>query len=411
MKILNIKRLLSIFWLLVVGLIIILLFSWFKPIPVETKVESLTTSGKLLNQDFNLWLDDGKVYHKNCEGVVTPVDVDYKNIKYYHFFFRDNDNVWVSNWGFGKDKDGICLPPLKLKTTPPIDPLSFTVLPSPTMFWAKDKFGLIYENERVSGFEMPFETFNQPYIKKNNKFYILTNLVELTIEPIPTLPSTVNKFFSEYYATDGMDVYHIDPYQTKRATKLDNANPLGFKQLLLGYWTDGQNIYYTHYKLVDASPNDFHSIDGDYFGNSRHVYWRENIISNVAYSNFKRIKPDSTLDSCGTDYWTDGVTIFYEGKNLQINYQKANKPTFIWSGPGRCAWIGYVWDDIRANYYGKELKDADLQTFKVLARDIARDNKHFYIAGEIWPGDPNLLEKDYAEGKLNSILYSNLEAY
>lgn len=165
---------------------------------------------------------------------------------------------------------------------------------------------------------------------------------------------------------------------------LEGADPLTFKKISDGYFSDKNSVYYHTKKIVGATPKTFQGFDRSYYKkDDAHIFY-EGVAFEADYNSFEPI--DKNKGYCLAK---DKNRVYYCGKEIAV--EDASSFEMLDDLYGKDRVHVYHFSSL-TNVFPSLLKEADPQTFELVrgvAKEYAKDRKHVYYFGKLIEGaDP-----------------------
>lgn len=311
---------------------------------------------------------------------------------------------------FSKNKDYVFYTDFALKGA---NPNTFKILTD--MFSTDGQY--YYYNGKLLDLPIDTQTFeiiNPQYSKDKNHVYYHTNYSHSIIENAD--PSTFRHIINNYYK-DRNHVYYHGNYNI---LIIENADPNTFEYVVNHYSKDKNFVYFDHRKLVDSkvfpsanqvevinTPNNI--INNIYLKDTKHVFHYGRLIKGADPKTFELIiDQDKSGKQYLTSYSKDSKNVYFNGElivdadpksfiNIYSHYGADNSNAYykttklanadiqlLKEQKGKFKELGYnpenkyIVSDQYVFYYGRAIKNADPNTFKIES-NYTKDKNYIYL--------------------------------
>jgi len=363
------------------------------------------------------------VYGKNDENVyvVTPDDAP-GNIRIIENADKDTFEVMENN-RYSKDKNNIYyLGNYGIVKLEDVDKVSFVI--SEQFPFSYDRKNVYYAGKKVDGvtsaglkvIRRPNEPIN--FISDNKNLYRLVEIFDENNRELKSVKAVAIKnpkvdfktfeIFDEWpnYFHDKNNVYYENKLYQIPLKKIEEADRKSFTLLNSEFSKDNKNIYYYGNKIKDLNSEEFEFEGNNFIKELDIVYFLKNkdkayalkteigketceiVPLNVDTKTFKYSNADAytngltTAESNGYLQDKNGVYYFdmnklnkFSSDNIFSKIEGADIPSFIQ------LMFGYAKDKDKVYFEGKELKGADVKSFKIIISNgkvIVKDKSKIY---------------------------------
>ena len=363
------------------------------------------------------------VYGKNDENVyvVTPDDAP-GNIRIIENADKDTFEVMENN-RYSKDKNNIYyLGNYGIVKLEDVDRVSFVI--SEQFPFSYDRKNVYYAGKKVDGvtsaglkvIRRPNEPIN--FISDNKNLYRLVEIfdennrelksVKAVAVKTPKVDFKTFEIFDEWpnYFHDKNNVYYENKLYQIPLKKIEEADRKSFILLNSEFSKDNKNIYYYGNKIKDLNSEEFEFEGNNFIKELDIVYFLKNkdkayaLKTEIGKETYEIVPLNVDTESfkySDTDTYTNGLTTaeangYLQDKNgvYYFDMNKLNKfssdnifskiegveiPSFIQ------LMFGYAKDKDKVYFEGKELKGADVKSFKIIISNgkvIAKDKNKIY---------------------------------
>ena len=363
------------------------------------------------------------VYGKNDENVyvVTPDDAP-ENIRIIENADKDTFEVMENN-RYSKDKNNIYyLGNYGIVKLEDVDRVSFII--SEQFPFSYDRKNVYYAGKKVDGvtsaglkvIRRPNEPIN--FINDNKNLYRLVEIfdennrelksVKVVAVKNPKVDFKTFEIFDEWpnYFHDKNNVYYENKLYQIPLKKIEEADRNSFTLLNSEFSKDNKNVYYYGNKIKDLNSEEFEFEGNNFIKDLDIVYFLKNkdkayalkteigketyeiVPLNVDTKSFKYSDSDTytngltTAESNGYLQDKNGVYYFdmnklnkFSSDNIFSKIEGADVPSFIQ------LMFGYAKDRNKVYFEGKELKGADVKSFKIIISNgkvLVKDKNKIY---------------------------------
>ena len=363
------------------------------------------------------------VYGKNDENVyvVTPDDAP-GNIRIIENADKDTFEVMENN-RYSKDKNNIYyLGNYGIVKLEDVDKVSFVI--SEQFPFSYDRKNVYYAGKKVDGvtsaglkvIRRPNEPIN--FISDNKNLYRLVEIfdennrelksVKVVAVKNPKVDFKTFEIFDEWpnYFHDKNNVYYENKLYQIPLKKIEEADRKSFTLLNSEFSKDNKNVYYYGNKIKDLNSEEFEFEGNNFIKDLDIVYFLKNkdkayalkteigketceiVPLNVDTKTFKYSNADAytngstTAESNGYLQDKNGVYYFdmnklnkFSSDNIFSKIEGADIPSFIQ------LMFGYAKDRNKVYFEGKELKGADVKSFKIIISNgkvLVKDKNKIY---------------------------------
>ena len=363
------------------------------------------------------------VYGKNDENVyvVTPDDAP-GNIRIIENADKDTFEVMENN-RYSKDKNNIYyLGNYGIVKLEDVDKVSFVI--SEQFPFSYDRKNVYYAGKKVDGvtsaglkvIRRPNEPIN--FISDNKNLYRLVEIFDENNRELKSVKAVAVKnpkvdfktfeIFDEWpnYFHDKNNVYYENKLYQIPLKKIEEADRKSFTLLNSEFSKDNKNVYYYGNKIKDLNSEEFEFLGNNFIKELDIVYFLKNkdkayalkteigketyeiVPLNVDTESFKYSDTDTytngltTAESNGYLQDKNGVYYFdmnklnkFSSDNIFSKIEGADIPSFIQ------LMFGYAKDRNKVYFEGKELKGADVKSFKIIISNgkvIVKDKNKIY---------------------------------
>lgn len=363
------------------------------------------------------------VYGKNDENVyvVTPDDAP-GNIRIIENADKDTFEVMENN-RYSKDKNNIYyLGNYGIVKLEDVDKVSFVI--SEQFPFSYDRKNVYYAGKKVDGVTSArlkvIRRPNEPidFISDNKNLYRLVEIFDENNRELKSVKAVAIKnpkvdfktfeIFDEWpnYFHDKNNVYYENKLYQIPLKKIEEADRKSFTLLNSEFSKDNKNIYYYGNKIKDLNSEEFEFEGNNFIKELDIVYFLKNkdkayalkteigketceiVPLNVDTKTFKYSNADAytngltTAESNGYLQDKNGVYYFdmnklnkFSSDNIFSKIEGADIPSFIQ------LMFGYAKDKDKVYFEGKELKGADVKSFKIIISNgkvIVKDKSKIY---------------------------------
>ena len=363
------------------------------------------------------------VYGKNDENVyvVTPDDAP-ENIRIIENADKDTFEVMENN-RYSKDKNNIYyLGNYGIVKLEDVDKASFVI--SEQFPFSYDRKNVYYAGKKVDGVTSAglkvIRRPNEPidFISDNKNLYRLVEIFDENNRELKSVKAVAIKnpkvdfktfeIFDEWpnYFHDKNNVYYENKLYQIPLKKIEEADRKSFTLLNSEFSKDNKNIYYYGNKIKDLNSEEFEFEGNNFIKELDIVYFLKNkdkayalkteigketceiVPLNVDTKTFKYSNADAytngltTAESNGYLQDKNGVYYFdmnklnkFSSDNIFSKIEGADIPSFIQ------LMFGYAKDKDKVYFEGKELKGADVKSFKIIISNgkvIVKDKSKIY---------------------------------
>ena len=363
------------------------------------------------------------VYGKDDENiyVVTPDDAP-GNIRIIENADKDTFEVMENN-RYSKDKNNIYyLGNYGIVKLEDVDRVSFVI--SEQFPFSYDRKNVYYAGKKVDGvtsaglkvIRRPNEPIN--FISDNKNLYRLVEIFDENNRELKSVKAVAVKnpkvdfktfeIFDEWpnYFHDKNNVYYENKLYQIPLKKIEEADRKSFTLLNSEFSKDNKNVYYYGNKIKDLNSEEFEFLGNNFIKELDIVYFLKNkdkayalkteigketyeiVPLNVDTESFKYSDTDTytngltTAESNGYLQDKNGVYYFdmnklnkFSSDNIFSKIEGADIPSFIQ------LMFGYAKDRNKVYFEGKELKGADVKSFKIIISNgkvIVKDKNKIY---------------------------------
>ena len=363
------------------------------------------------------------VYGKDDENiyVVTPDDAP-GNIRIIENADKDTFEVMENN-RYSKDKNNIYyLGNYGIVKLEDVDRVSFVI--SEQFPFSYDRKNVYYAGKKVDGvtsaglkvIRRPNEPIN--FISDNKNLYRLVEIFDENNRELKSVKAVAVKnpkvdfktfeIFDEWpnYFHDKNNVYYENKLYQIPLKKIEEADRKSFTLLNSEFSKDNKNVYYYGNKIKDLNSEEFEFLGNNFIKELDIVYFLKNkdkayalkteigketyeiVPLNVDTESFKYSDTDTytngltTAESNGYLQDKNGVYYFdmnklnkFSSDNIFSKIEGADIPSFIQ------LMFGYAKDKDKVYFEGKELKGADVKSFKIIISNgkvIVKDKNKIY---------------------------------
>ena len=363
------------------------------------------------------------VYGKNDENVyvVTPDDA-LGNIRIIENADKDTFEVMENN-RYSKDKNNIYyLGNYGIVKLEDVDRVSFVI--SEQFPFSYDRKNVYYAGKKVNGvtsaglkvIRRPNEPIN--FISDNKNLYRLVETFDENNSELKSVKAVAVKnpkvdfktfeIFDEWpnYFHDKNNVYYENKLYQIPLKKIEEADRKSFTLLNSEFSKDNKNVYYYGNKIKDLNSEEFEFLGNSFIKDLDIVYFLKNkdkayalkteigketceiVPLNVDTKTFKYSNADAytngstTAESNGYLQDKNGVYYFdmnklnkFSSDNIFSKIEGADIPSFIQ------LMFGYAKDRNKVYFEGKELKGADVKSFKIIISNgkvLVKDKNKIY---------------------------------
>ena len=363
------------------------------------------------------------VYGKDDENVyvVTPDDAP-ENIRIIENADKDTFEVMENN-RYSKDKNNIYyLGNYGIVKLEDVDKASFVI--SEQFPFSYDRKNVYYAGKKVDGvtsaglkvIRRPNEPIN--FISDNKNLYRLVEIfdennrelksVKVVAVKNPKVDFKTFEIFDEWpnYFHDKNNVYYENKLYQIPLKKIEEADRNSFTLLNSEFSKDNKNVYYYGNKIKDLNSEEFEFLGNNFIKELDIVYFLKNkdkayalkteigketyeiVPLNVDTKTFKYSNADAytngltTAESNGYLQDKNGVYYFdmnklnkFSSDNIFSKIEGADIPSFIQ------LMFGYAKDKDKVYFEGKELKGADVKSFKIIISNgkvLVKDKNKIY---------------------------------
>ena len=363
------------------------------------------------------------VYGKNDENVyvVTPDDAP-GNIRIIENADKDTFEVMENN-RYSKDKNNIYyLGNYGIVKLEDVDRVSFVI--SEQFPFSYDRKNVYYAGKKVDGVTSAglkvIRRPNEPidFISDNKNLYRLVEIFDENNRELKSVKAVAVKnpkvnfktfeIFDEWpnYFHDKNNVYYENKLYQIPLKKIEEADRKSFTLLNSEFSKDNKNVYYYGNKIKDLNSEEFEFEGNNFIKDLDIVYFLKNkdkayalkteigketyeiVPLNVDTESFKYSDTDTytngltTAESDGYLQDKNGVYYFdmhklnkFSSDNIFSKIEGADVPSFIQ------LMFGYAKDKDKVYFEGKELKGADVKSFKIIISNgkvIVKDKNKIY---------------------------------
>lgn len=363
------------------------------------------------------------VYGKNDENVyvVTPDDAP-GNIRIIENADKDTFEVMENN-RYSKDKNNIYyLGNYGIVKLEDVDRVSFVI--SEQFPFSYDRKNVYYAGKKVNGVTSAglkvIRRPNEPidFISDNKNLYRLVEIFDENNRELKSVKAVAVKnpkvdfktfeIFDEWpnYFHDKNNVYYENKLYQIPLKKIEEADRKSFTLLNSEFSKDNKNVYYYGNKIKDLNSEEFEFEGNNFIKDLDIVYFLKNkdkayalkteigketceiVPLNVDTKTFKYSNADAytngltTAESNGYLQDKNGVYYFdmnklnkFSSDNIFSKIEGADIPSFIQ------LMFGYAKDRNKVYFEGKELKDADVKSFKIIISNgkvLVKDKNKIY---------------------------------
>ena len=363
------------------------------------------------------------VYGKNDENVyvVTPDDAP-GNIRIIENADKDTFEVMENN-RYSKDKNNIYyLGNYGIVKLEDVDKVSFVI--SEQFPFSYDRKNVYYAGKKVDGvtsaglkvIRRPNEPIN--FISDNKNLYRLVEIFDENNRELKSVKAVAVKnpkvdfktfeIFDEWpnYFHDKNNVYYENNLYQIPLKKIEEADRKSFTLLNSEFSKDNKNVYYYGNKIKDLNSEEFEFEGNNFIKDLDIVYFLKNkdkayalkteigketyeiVPLNVDTKTFKYSNADAYTNGLTTaeanGYLQDKNGVYYfdmnklnkfSSDNIFFKIEGAEIPSFIQ------LMFGYAKDKDKVYFEGKELKGADVKSFKIIISNgkvIVKDKNKIY---------------------------------
>ena len=363
------------------------------------------------------------VYGKDDENiyVVTPDDAP-GNIRIIENADKDTFEVMENN-RYSKDKNNIYyLGNYGIVKLEDVDKVSFVI--SEQFPFSYDRKNVYYAGKKVNGvtsaglkvIKRPNEPIN--FISDNKNLYRLVEIfdennrelksVKVVAVKNPKVDFKTFEIFDEWpnYFHDKNNVYYENKLYQIPLKKIEEADRNSFTLLNSEFSKDNKNVYYYGNKIKDLNSEEFEFLGNNFIKDLDIVYFLKNkdkayalkteigketyeiVPLNVDTKSFKYSDSDTytngltTVEANGYLQDKNGVYYFdmnklnkFSSDNIFSKIEGADIPSFIQ------LMFGYAKDKDKVYFEGKELKGADVKSFKIIISNgkvLVKDKNKIY---------------------------------
>jgi hypothetical protein len=363
------------------------------------------------------------VYGKNDENVyvVTPDDAP-GNIRIIENADKDTFEVMENN-RYSKDKNNIYyLGNYGIVKLEDVDRVSFVI--SEQFPFSYDRKNVYYAGKKVNGvtsaglkvIRRPNEPIN--FISDNKNLYRLVEIFDENNRELKSVKAVAVKnpkvdfktfeIFDEWpnYFHDKNNVYYENKLYQIPLKKIEDADRKSFTLLNSEFSKDNKNVYYYGNKIKDLNSEEFEFEGNNFIKDLDIVYFLKNkdkayaLKTEIGKETYEIVPLNVDTESfkySDTDTYTNGLTTaeangYLQDKNgvYYFDMNKLNKFSSdnIFSkieGAGIHSFIqlmfGYAKDRNKVYFEGKELKGADVKSFKIIISNgkvLVKDKNKIY---------------------------------